>query len=254
MKKNVVSADPWVVGWMGRILVLLSVLAAFGVPMGVIPIVAVETDPENPAVQPEGVVVIPLNTPVPTATVQPFTPTPHVPRIGIIAGHSGSDSGAICPDGLQEVDINLEVARRVVAQLAQEGWSVDLLDEFDVRLNNYQADVLLSIHSDSCAVPDKSGFKVARAESDFTPSANVLVDCLTREYAGRTGLAFDPHTITYDMTRYHAYYEINRNTPAAIIEIGFMLDDREILTQRPDVIAQGIADGLRCFIKDEQSP
>ena len=65
--------------------------------------------------------------------------------------------------------------------------------------------------------------------------------------------AFDADTITYDMTRYHAYYEIDKNTPAAIIEIGFMLDDREILTQRPDVVAQGIADGLRCFI-ESQSP
>ncbi len=252
MNKNVVSADPWAVGWLMRVLVLLAVLAAFGVPLGVIPIVAVATDPESPIAQQDGRVVIPLNTLVPTPTVVPLTPIPHIPRIGIIAGHSGNDSGAICPDGLQEVDINRDVARRVVALLTQHGWVVDLLDEFDVRLNNYQADALLSIHADSCGFPGKSGFKITRAESGLhTSSADTLVDCVTRYYAARTGLTFDADTITYDMTRYHAYYEIDRNTPAAIIEIGFMLDDREILTQRPDVLAQGIVDGLYCFIEGE---
>ena len=53
------------------------------------------------------------------------------------------------------------------------------------------------------------------------------------------------------MTRYHAYYEIDRNTPAAIIETGFLLDDRELLTQKSDVVALGIADGMVCFIEGE---
>jgi len=263
MKKTTVSAarssspqsDPWAVGWMIRVLVLLALCAAFGVPMGVIPIVAVESAVTAPDPEHGGLVVIPLTASTPTATVAPepsFIATPHTPRVGIIAGHSGSDSGALCPDGLQEVDINRDIARRVVALLMQRGWDSDLLDEFDVRLNGYQADALLAIHADSCNVPGKSGFKIARAESGFhTPSADVLVDCVIRHYSARTGLAFDPYTITYDMTRYHAYYEIDRNTPAAIIEVGFMLDDRELLTQRSDVVAAGIMDGLVCFIEGE---
>ena len=255
MKKTTASADPWAIGWMVRILILMVFIAAFGVPMEVIPIVAVESDAATPDPENPGLVVIPLNAATPTATAVPapsLTVTPHTPRIGIIAGHSGSDSGAICADGLQDVDVNRDIARRVVALLAQRGWTVDLLDEFDVRLNDYQADALLSIHADSCNVPGKSGFKITRAEAGFhTPSADVLVDCLIRHYAARTGLEFDPYTITYDMTRYHAYYEIDRNTPAAIIEAGFMLDDRELLTQHPDVVALGIADGFVCFIEGE---
>ncbi len=252
MSKNVGGADPWAVGWLMRVLVLLAVLAAFGVPLGVIPIVAVTSPAEGGAAPEAGRIVIPLSTSAPTPTVAPLTPAPHTPRVGIIAGHHGNDSGALCPDGLQEADINLDVARRVVALLMQSGWNVDLLDEFDVRLNDYKADALLSIHADSCSFPGKSGFKITRAESGLhTSSADALVDCIIRHYAERTGLAFDADTITYDMTRYHAYYEIDRNTPAAIIEIGFMLDDRELLTQRPDVVAQGIVDGLRCFIGGE---
>jgi N-acetylmuramoyl-L-alanine amidase len=54
------------------------------------------------------------------------------------------------------------------------------------------------------------------------------------------------------MTRYHTFYEIDDQTPAAIIEIGFMYSDRTMLTQRPDLVAQGIADGIICFIEDER--
>ena len=79
-----------------------------------------------------------------------MTPTPAVPRIGIVAGHWGSDDGACCPDGLTEVEVNLEIAERVVQSLKGRGYQVDLLEEFDTRLNGYLADALISIHADSC--------------------------------------------------------------------------------------------------------
>ena len=53
------------------------------------------------------------------------------------------------------------------------------------------------------------------------------------------------------MTRYHTFYEIDPNTPGVIIEIGFMLADRSLLTQRPDLVAQGIIDGILCFLEEE---
>lgn len=244
------DSDPWAMGWTIRALVLLAFAAAFAVPTGLMPIVAVATAVDDGGAQAEGPIVISLSTPVPTETPLPrFTPTPQTPRIGIIAGHAGSDSGAVCDDGLQEVNINLDVARRVVTRLNAFGWTVDQLEEFDSRLHGYQANALLSIHADSCNVPGKSGFKVARAEASHIPgSEDRFVDCMSRHYALQTELQFDAHTITYDMRRYHAFNEINPNTPAAIIETGFMLDDRELLTERPDIVAQGIVDGLLCFI------
>jgi N-acetylmuramoyl-L-alanine amidase len=252
MKTNP-DSDPWAMGWTVRALILLAFVAAFTVPTGLVPIVAIATGINGGQAQAEGPIVILLHTPVPTETPVPqFTPTPRMPRIGIIAGHSGSDSGAVCDDGLQEVSINLDVAQRVVAALTARGWQVDQLEEFDARLNDYRADALLSIHADSCNVPGRSGFKVARAESSYIPGAeDRLVDCVSRHYAEQTGLMFDPYTITYDMRRYHAYYEIEPSTPAAIIETGFMLEDRALLTERSDVVAQGIVDGLICFIEGE---
>ena len=79
-----------------------------------------------------------------------------------------------------------------------------------------------------------------------------LVACLAQCYAARTGMYFHANSITYDMTRYHTFYEIDDQTPSAIIEIGFMLNDRRILTQRADLVAQGIVDGIVCFIRDER--
>ena len=78
-----------------------------------------------------------------------------------------------------------------------------------------------------------------------------MVACLVEHYAARTGLAFHEGSITHDMTQYHTFYEIDPNTPGAIIEVGFMLTDRALLTQRPDLVAQGIIDGILCFLEGE---
>lgn len=194
----------------------------------------------------------------PTATEPPIppTPTPSTPHIGIVAGHWGSDQGAVCPDGLKEVDINLDVAQRVVHTLQELGYEVDLLKEYDPRLRNYWAYALVSIHADSCkkfphATPPASGFKVARVEDSAVPELeDRLVSCLAEAYAARTGMYFHANSITYDMTRYHNFYEIDGRTPGAIIETGFMYKDRHILTQRADLVAQGIVDGIVCFLEE----
>jgi N-acetylmuramoyl-L-alanine amidase len=257
-KKRRGAGDPWAVGIAARVVVLVGFVVGLAVPFGVLPIIAAipssgATGDSTPGSS--GLQIIPLPSATPTLHPVMVDPTPSVPYVGIIAGHAGSDSGALCPDGLQEVDINMQIARRTVEILQLRGWRVDLLEEFDERLRGYEADALVSIHADSCTYPGKSGFKVARAESSYIPGAeDELVRCLSRYYQARTGLPFDANTITYDMTRYHAYYEIHEDTPAAIIEVGFMLDDRDLLTERPDVVAQGIVDGLICFVEGEEAP
>jgi N-acetylmuramoyl-L-alanine amidase len=252
MTKKTPKADPWAVAWMIRGLIIIAFVAAFAVPLGFQIIAVSDTVAQEEEEAEPGPITILLSTPVPTATPQVATPTPDVIRVGIIAGHLGRDSGAVCPDGLQEVDINQNIATQVVERLNQLGWQAELLEEFDPRLNGYKADALLSIHADSCNVPGRSGFKIARAESSYIPGPeDRLVDCVSRHYHETTGLAFDRYTITYDMTRYHAYYEIDPATPAAIIEAGFMLEDRNLLTNRSDRVARGIANGLICFIEGE---
>lgn len=181
-------------------------------------------------------------------------PTPRArPQVGIVAGHKGNDSGAVCPDGLTEQSINEKVAYLVQKNLVEKGYSTDVLDEFDPKLEGYQATVLVSIHTDSCEyINDQAtGFKVSSALANPHPErAARLTACLKNRYAEVTGLPLH-NSITVDMTSYHAFAEIDPNTTAAIIEVGFLNLDREILTQKSDLIAQGITDGILCYLNNE---
>ncbi len=194
-------------------------------------------------------------TPRPTST-PPLPGTPTVPppkRVGIVAGHYMNDSGALCPDGLREVDITLAVAQRVIAILRRKGYEVELLGEFDEALSSYQADVFVALHADSCDVPGASGFKATHAAHSAIPEEEKrLVECLTQEYAQATGLTFHADSITEDMLYYHALRKIDPHTPGAIVEMGFMLDDRYTLINKQHLIARGIVNGIVCFLEDSQ--
>jgi len=186
------------------------------------------------------------------------TPTPRPrPRIGIIAGHSGfEDPGAVCSDGLTEAIINIDVATRVKEILSAAGFDVDLLEEFDDRLEGYQALAIVSIHADTCQFIDDNatGFKVAASSATDSPEkAGRLAACLSSRYAKVTGLRFHPGSVSSHMTGYHAFQEISSNTTAAIMEIGFMNLDRLIMTQQPDLLAEGISQGVLCYIYNEDA-
>jgi N-acetylmuramoyl-L-alanine amidase len=190
----------------------------------------------------------PVEVPATASLPAPPTPVPR-PKVGIVAGHWQSDVGAVCSDGLTEVGINLDIAQRVVSKLNREGYDAEILAEFSPELNGYLAAALVSIHTDSCNVPEATGFKVARVSSSMVPELeDRLVACLSDRYGQATGLSFHENSITFDMTEYHAFFEIAPETPAAIIEIGFMDRDRRLLTKRQERVASGIVDGIECFV------
>jgi N-acetylmuramoyl-L-alanine amidase len=56
------------------------------------------------------------------------------------------------------------------------------------------------------------------------------------------------------MTLYHAFNEIDPNTPAAIIETGFLNLDYDILTKDTATVANGVANGVICFLQNENIP
>jgi N-acetylmuramoyl-L-alanine amidase len=199
-------------------------------------------------------------TPRTNEEAQPFVPqAPAQLRIGIVAGHSGNDSGAVCLDGngivtLTEVDVNLKIAAMVQEQLIQEGYQVDLLREYDSRLNGYRALAIVSIHNDSCEYvnDEATGFKVAAAlNTNDINRANRLTACLVDRYQSTTAMSFHAGSITPDMREYHSFREIDPSTVAAIIETGFLNLDREFLTKRTDLVAQGVVEGILCFARNE---
>ena len=176
------------------------------------------------------------------------------PCIGIVAGHWQSDSGSVCANGTTEAQVNLTIANLVQQKLTARGYQVDLLQEFDPRLTGYKAAALVSIHNDSCDyINDQAtGFKIAGAVSSRDPNlTGRLTACLRDRYQRITGLPFHPGSITTDMTEYHAFGEIDPTTTAAIIETGFLNLDYNILTKRPDLVADGIVAGVLCYINTE---
>ncbi len=196
------------------------------------------------------------------STVVPTViPTPNwLRKIGIVSGHRGPqvppDPGAVCPDGLTEASITFAVSQKVVRNLRDRGYSVDLLDEFDSRLDGYQAAALVSIHANTCQNFGEvvTGYLIARAAArSGLGQDDPLVECVARYYGQTIGLPRRPG-VTIDMSDYHTFREIHPLTPAAILELGFMLADRDILTNKQDEMAKGITDGILCFLEPNLQP
>lgn len=183
-----------------------------------------------------------------------FTPTPLSPLVALLAGHSGGDDpGAVCPDGLREVDITTDVAMRAKAMLESRGYRVDILAEFDRRLDaikrDYAPHAFLAIHADSC-VYYASGYKVARAAYSASPQEDDrLVRCISSSYAAASRLVFHEGSITNDMKHYHGLMKIHPQSPGAIIELGFMGSDRDVLVNQRERLALGIANGIERFLQ-----
>ena len=183
---------------------------------------------------------------------QQFAQSPGPLRVAIIAGHRGSDSGAVCDDGLQELQINEDVASKAQVLLENTGLPVTIFGEFDERINGFSSIVLVSLHADSCTVLDPSftGFKTSINNS---PEADLLKTCMEQNYANITGLGIHDTTITDDMIFYHAFRNVSAESPALLLEMGFMYNDRELLTTRSDTVAQGVANGILCFMQSKSS-
>jgi N-acetylmuramoyl-L-alanine amidase len=174
-------------------------------------------------------------------------------HIALISGHAGNDSGAVCEDNygaatLTEADVVATVTQMAAQRLRRAGADVMILQEYDDRLAGLKADVLLSIHADSCI--DATGYKAARGNNSQIPqSDDSLVACIDQAYALVTGLSHHPNSVTHNMTEYHIYKRIDPATPAAILEIGFLGGDQALLSGNPALVAKGVADSLLCFLR-----
>jgi len=175
-------------------------------------------------------------------------------RIGIVAGHWGNDSGSVCQNGTTEQEVNFTIADLVQQKLKALGFQVDLLQEFDSRLEGYKAAALISIHNDSCEYVNEeaTGFKVATSPYSHDKNlAGRLEACLQDRFAMMTSQPYHAGSVTLDMQDYYAFRETNTATTAAIIETGFLNKDFAILTQHPDRIAEGVVAGILCFVNNE---
>jgi N-acetylmuramoyl-L-alanine amidase len=203
--------------------------------------------------------VIPTLAPAAIGAAPTRQPTPnYLITIGVVSGHRGpqNDPGAVCPDGLTENEINYSVASRVVEELHRQGYVADLLDEFDPRLQDYRASALISIHANTCQDFGElvTGYMVAQQEARPEGGEDSrLRECVAQHYGAASGLDRRLN-LTHDMTDYYVFRAIHPQTPGVILELGFMLADRDLLVNRPDAMAEGVLNGILCFIRPDMPP
>ncbi len=186
-------------------------------------------------------------------------------RVGIQVGHwrnselpdelsmlRGS-TGAMGADW-REVDVNLEVSRRIAEILASFGIQVDMLPATVPA--GYRADAFVAIHADANRDANLSGFKLARSKwSTLRQEDDALVADITAAYRAATGLEWHARTITDRMTQYYAFnpkieHSVGAATPAVIVELGFLTNarDQELMRNQPETLAEAIALGILDFL------
>jgi hypothetical protein len=200
---------------------------------------------------------------------QPTTPVWNPPgpkRVGLQAGHYLFDEAP--PEllslrrnpgapggGRVEWQVTIDLAERAAEILRASGVEVDVLPTtIPVR---YRAHAFLAIHVDGDETGRLSGYKVARPNFSSIPEVDdAFAQTIYEEYGRATGLPDNSDYVTGRMRNYYAFnarryqHAVAPGVPQAIVETGFMSNpsDRDLLFNRPEVAAQGIADAVLRFL------
>lgn len=175
-------------------------------------------------------------------------------RVVIDAGHGGSDPGAIgwashSPDvaSRREADQTLAIASDVAAELDNRGYDVVMTRTTDrymklhervmmVNALRPQANIVISIHRDAAASAAAQGVSVLYNNMGNRPSVHGkrLAEILLRHLVQHTGMAdrgTRPRPAFRDGKQVETSLAILRDTkpPAALVELGFMSNEREEL-------------------------
>lgn len=190
--------------------------------------------------------------------------TPHSKKEVVIvvdAGHGGKDPGATS-NGYNEKDINIDVAKRVQSQLENEGYTVVMTRNSDTAVNimnrpkianESDAHVFLSIHANSSLNTESEGIESLYAPRDLTSvkydAQYPLVKAVHTELIKATGM-FDrgikqrPDLIVLKHTE----------MSAALVELGFMSNEKDLELLQTDSYKQscanGIVEGIKKYVFD----
>ena len=186
-------------------------------------------------------------------------------RVGLQAGHWKIDevpqelanlknNGGTSANGVDEWQVNLNIANETKKLLEEKGVVVDILPA--TIPTGYLADAFIAIHADGSEDYNASGFKVASPRRDMSGNASRLQQIISDTYGQITRLPKDPN-VTRNMTGYYAFswrrfdHSLHPMTPATILETGFLTNprDEKLLTQNSLVPAEAIADAVLQFLK-----
>ncbi len=189
-----------------------------------------------------------------SATAQPPVVRPGPQRktkaiVVVDAGHGGHDPGTTSANGLREKDVNLDVATKLAGLLQQRGVSVvmtrsdDRYPELEERAdiaNRRNADLFVSIHSDSNPDRSRQGFTVYVARAGSSEAHRIAGEI--NQALAATGA--ESHGIR------EADYKVLVNTsgPAVLVELGYLSNLQDAARLRDGAyqnrLAQAIANGI----------
>lgn len=165
-------------------------------------------------------------------------------------GHGGSDYGAIrC--GINEKDINLDVAKRVEAILASRGVSVTMtrdtdcsvsLEDRTIITSKVDPDIFVSVHVNSCVKPEITGIETHYYHQNSLNLAQTIHASMMSVIRSRDRGLFKSR-----------FYVINHTTtPSILVEMGFISNDNErcelISEKRKQQTAEAIASGILKYL------
>lgn len=165
-------------------------------------------------------------------------------------GHGGSDYGAIrC--GINEKDINLDVAKRVEAILESRGVSVTMtrgndcsvsLEDRTIICSNQTPDLFVSIHVNSSIKPEITGVETHYYHQNSLNLAQTIHASMMSVIRSRDRGLFKSR-----------FYVINHTTtPSVLVEMGFLSNDNErcelISEKRKQQTAEAIANGILKYL------
>lgn len=165
-------------------------------------------------------------------------------------GHGGSDYGAIrC--GINEKDINLDVAKRVQALLQEKGVSVTMTRNTDVFVSledrtiitaKVNPDLFVSIHVNSSVKPEIVGIETHYYHPNSLNLAHTIHESLISIIK----------TIDRGLFRSRFYVINHTETPAILVEMGFISNTNErcelISEKRKQETAEAIANGILKYL------
>ena len=172
----------------------------------------------------------------------------------IDAGHGGHDYGAI-REGVNEKNINLDVAKMVTDILSKAGVTVvmtrdsdefiSLADRVDISDKN-DADLFVSIHVNASVKPEINGLETHYYNDNSLEFANNVHSSMVAKVNKKDRGIFKSK-----------FYVINHTTmPAILVEIGFISNENErrelVGAERKLKTAQSIAEGILKYLKENQ--
>ena len=158
-------------------------------------------------------------------------------------------------NGVDEVDLNHEVAEAVRAQLEAYGIEVDLLSAAPPE--GYYADLVLSLHADSVPDPARRGYKSAHFEPERNPLEPRLKRLIDEAYLAGSSFPNDDLNTTENMNRYYAFnlwryrHSIHPGTPSLIVEMGYLSSASDMaFLDEPEEPAAALSAGIVEFLRE----